>query len=406
MFGTIKCKGDIMKKIVLISLVASSALMAAGYKVPESSLNAVALSNAYVANASGADASYYNPAKMAFSTAKSSDMEVDLTYIGLSKVDYHPVSGSNISSKAESFIVPTIHYVSPAVDKFRFGLSIVSPAGLSKKWDDAPGSTYAKEFTLQTIEVNPTVAYKINDQFAVALGVRGIHSSGVVKNAYYDLKGDGFDWGYNVALTYQPMKDTNIALTYRSNVDLHVSGDATNVLNTTASGRVDSGVKVSIPVPAALNLGVAHTYSGNTTVEFVFERTMWSAYKNLDFDFDNSNVYTPLQAPSPKNWKDSNTYRLGLTHKYNDLTAMAGVAYDESPVPDSTLGYENPDSNGKIISLGGRYDINKNMSIGLSGLVSFKDNRSVNNTPSGGHVNGEFANSRAYLLTTGLEYKY
>jgi long-chain fatty acid transport protein len=85
---------------------------------------------------------------------------------------------------------------------------------------------------------------------------------------------------------------------------------------------------------------------------------------------------------------------------------MAGVAYDESPVPDSTLGYENPDSNGKIISLGGRYDINKNMSIGLSGLVSFKDNRSVNNTPSGGHVNGEFANSRAYLLTTGLEYKY
>ncbi len=53
-----------MKKIVLLSLVATTALMAGGYKIPESSVNAVALSNAYVANASGADASYYNPAKM------------------------------------------------------------------------------------------------------------------------------------------------------------------------------------------------------------------------------------------------------------------------------------------------------------------------------------------------------
>jgi long-chain fatty acid transport protein len=389
-----------MKKIGFLSLATATVLMAGGYKIPESSVNAVALSNAYVASSYGADASYYNPANMVFSDNKGSAIEVDLTYIGLSKVDYNPVSGNSISSKAENFIVATLHYVSPAFDKFRFGFSIVSPAGLSKKWSDAPGSTYAKEFTLQTIELNPTVAYEINEQLAIAFGIRGIDSSGVVKNSYYDLKGDGYDWGYNAALAYKPTKDTNIALTYRSNVDLHVSGDTSAVL-AGSNGKV----KVSIPVPAAANLAVSHTYN-NTTVEFVLERTMWSAYKNLNFDFSNATSEFVLGKPISKNWKDSNTYRLGLTHKHDKVTAMVGVAYDVSPVPDSTIGYENPDSNSKVISLGGRYEINEKMSVGLAGLVSFKDNRSVNNIADGGHVNGEFSNARAYLLSAGMEYKF
>lgn len=389
-----------MKKIVLMSLATATVLMAGGYKIPESSLNAVALSNAYVANANGADAAYYNPANMVFSENKGAALEVDLTYIGLSKVDYTPTNGNTIRSDTENFIVPTLHYVSPAVDNFRFGLSLVSPAGLSKKWNDAPASTYAKEFTLQTLEVNPTVAYEINDQLAVAFGLRGIHSSGVVDNHFYTLKGDGFDWGYNVALTYKPLQDTNIALTYRSNVDLHVSGDTSAIITT-----LNSNVKVSIPVPAAANLAVSHTY-GNTTVEFVLERTMWSAYKNLNFDFSNATNETNLGTPIKKDWKDSNTYRLGLSHRHEKVTAMVGLAYDVSPVPDATIGYENPDSNSKVISLGGRYEINEKMNVGLAGLVSFKEDRAVNNIADGGHVNGDFTNSRVYLLTAGMEYKF
>ena len=401
-----------MKKIVVLSLVASSVLMASGYQIPENSINSTALADAYVANANGADAAYYNPANMVFSDNKGSDLEIDMTYIGLSAMDYKgstAVQGVGIvqkdtSSKTEAFLVPTLHYVSPAVDNFRFGLSVVSPAGLSKRWTDSPASVYSKEFTLKTIEINPSVAYKFNEQFAVALGVRGVYSSGIVDNAYYYLSGTGFDWGYNLALTYKPMKDTNIALTYRSKVDLHVSGDATNIF--TDGPRVDSGVKVSLPVPASVNLAISHTYNNATTVEFVLERTMWSAYKNLDFDFDNLSVYAPLQAPQVKNWKDTNAYRLGLTHKFDKLTAMAGFAYDTTPVPNSSIGYELPDSDGKLISLGARYAFTDQLSVGLAGLISFKDNKSVNNLADGGYLNGEFSNSRAYLVTTGLEYKF
>ncbi len=387
-----------MKKIDLLSLVATTALLAGGYKIPESSVNAVALSNAYVANANGADASYYNPANMVFSENKGGAIEVDLTYIGLSKINYKSANGVyDIDSKAENFIVPTLHYVSPVVGDFRFGLSIVSPAGLSKRWSDSPASLYSKEFTLQTVEINPTVAYKLNDQFAIAVGARGVYSSGKVKNALYTLDGTGMDWGYNLALTLKPDKDTNVAVTYRSQIDLHVSGDTSTTATT-----INSGVKVTLPLPATLTFAASHTFNNTTTVEALLEHNVWSAYDKLDFNFNNATNETNLGKPITKNWEDTDTFRIGVTHKYEKITAMAGFAYDPSPIPNATFSYELPDTTGKIFSLGGRYDISNRVNIGIAGLVDVEDNRKINNAI----LNGEISNGRAYLVSLGMEYKF
>lgn len=387
-----------MRKIALLSIVTATALTAAGYKIPENSVNAVALSNAYVANAHGADAAYYNPANMVFSDNSGGTMEVDLTYVGLSEINYKSTDATvNISSKGENFLIPTFHYVSPKVDNFRFGLSIVSPAGLSKKWSDAPASTTAKEFALQTIEINPTVAYMLNEQLSMAFGIRGIYSNGIVKNAYYEMEGKSFDWGYNLAVTLKPNKDTNIALTYRSGVDLHLSGDTSTTATT-----INSGVKVLLPVPAIISFGVSHTFGDSTTLEAVLEHNVWSAYDKLDFDFDNATNETVLGGSHVKNWKDTDTVRIGVTHTYEKVTAMAGFAYDPSPIPNKTLGYDLPGSDSKIFSLGGRYDLTNSINVGLAGLVSLKDDREVNNSS----INGKFTNSHAYLLTAGLEYKF
>ena len=390
-----------IKKIGLLSLAMASVLMANGYKIPESSINAVALSDAYVANANGADAAYYNPANMVFSSNKGGAIEVDLTYIGLSAMDCKGTTAvpsvgyvpTDTSSKTENFVVPTLHYVSPAVDNFRFGLSVVSPAGLSKRWQQSPASVYSNEFILQTVEINPTIAYKINEILSLAVGARGIFSSGVVKNAYYDMDGTGFDYGYNLALTLKPEKDTNLALTYRSEVDLHVKGnDATH-----------GGVKVVLPLPATLRLGISHLFNGETTLEAVLEHNYWSVYKNLNFDFTNSAVESSaLGQPQSKNWKDTDTLRLGVTHTYQKVTGMVGFSYDPSPTPNSTINYELPDSDGKIFSLGGRYDISNSVNVGVAGLISFKNDRAVSNDT----LNGEFSNSRAYLLSVGMEYKF
>lgn len=88
-------------------------------------------------------------------------LESALTYINLPSVKYSDKQNSlyDGQSKKEQFIVPTFHYVSPKQGNFRYGLSLVAPAGLSKRWDNAYAKATAKEFTLKVFELNPTMRY-------------------------------------------------------------------------------------------------------------------------------------------------------------------------------------------------------------------------------------------------------
>lgn len=129
-----------MKKIALvsaISLAATGQVMAAGYKIPENSINSMALSAAYVANAHGADAAYYNPAAMVYNDAGAS-LEADLTLAHLTSIDLTSGTLAPDSTKVENIPIPSFHYVSPAMGDFRFGLSTVVPVGLSKRWRGLP----------------------------------------------------------------------------------------------------------------------------------------------------------------------------------------------------------------------------------------------------------------------------
>lgn len=407
-----------MRYIVLLSAAAAVA-MAGGYKIPESSINGTALSAAYVANAHGADAAYYNPAAMVYNE-DANLFEADMTYIGLSKIHYASTSGTyNIDSKSESFLVPTLHFASKKLGEngARVGLSLVAPAGLSKRWDSQPAKSSAEEFTLQTIELNPSMAVPLSDAVSMGVGFRIVRTDGVVKSdtgatqVSRDLKGDSIDVGYNLALMLKPTPAVSLAVTYRSKINLTVEGDATlNYLPSAhpSHAAYSGSASVAVPIPASLNFAAAYTFGSGTTVEAVYERTFWSAYKNLDFDYDGTlNAATVAFGTAvSKNYENTNTYRLGLTQKYDKWTAMAGVAYDETPVPESTLGYELPDSNAWIVSLGGRYKIDQSWNIGLAALLDMKQNREVHQSGGSNPVNGEFSDARAYLVTAGIEYRF
>jgi len=408
-----------MKKIALLSLVASSVLLAGGYKIPETSLNAVALGAANIAHNKSADAAYYNPANMVF-MADENAIEVDLMYIKLDPTNYQNSAGTvDIDAQTENFLVPSVHYVSSKMNGgARFGLSVVSPGGLSKRWDDAPAVYSAEEFTLQTVELNPTVALPIGDKIGVALGLRIVHSKGVVKStapiATRDMEGDSIDFGYNIALAYKPTSELELGLTYRSKVDLSVEGDAAlsyrDVANNFGGGAgalytSDSSANVSVPLPATLSLAAAYTFPTKTTLEFVYERNYWSAYQELDFNYGSDvNFVTNyvFGAPINKDWKDTNTFRLGLTQELDTLTLMAGLVYDQTPVPDETLSFELPDSNSIAVSIGGRYAINKQIDVGLAALYSMREKRDATNTS----LDGEFSNSNVLLVSAGVGYKF
>jgi len=414
-----------MKKFVLFpvaSLILSSSLMAGGYKIPEQSVNATALSAAYVANAHGSDAAYYNPAAMVFNEDRSM-LEADLSYIQLTSINFDGTAfGSSFhdDTNNEHFLVPTFHYSSPAVGNMRFGLSLVAPAGLTKRWGGTAEAA-AEEFTLRTYEANPTIAFQLHETFSIAAGFRVVYSSGVVKSSSSataavpigrDLKGDSVDYGYNLALLIRPIENLSLAATYRSKVWLTIKGDAD--LDVAGAVLYSGNAKVDVPLPASLNLAAAYTFNNKTTVEAVFERTFWSIYNELDFDYSRAfNVGHPFNAfdkPGIKNWNNSDSYRLGITHQLDSRwSLMAGFAYDKTPIQKRYIGFELPDSDAVMFSVGAKHKCTDVLTIGGSFLYDRKKelklDASDRNINSGG-ITGKFRDASAYFVTLGLEYKF
>lgn len=407
-------------------LTAGVLAQGAAYKVPENSINSMALSAAYTAGAEGADAAYYNPANMAFNDDRH-HAELDLTYIGLVSVHFDgsaPTAGSGVTdasgsrSMHETFFVPSVFYSSADYGGLRFGFSALSPAGLSKRWETQPAKGYANEFTLKTGEFNPTVAYRIDETLAIGAGVRMIYSMGEVKSAATasrEMSGSGLDFGYNLAVAWRPVSALKLALVYRSEVQLNVTGDATLYYPDDGNygGNVwyDDAGKVSVPIPAMLQAAVAYTFNARTayatTLEFVFHRDFWSAYEQLDFDYPQSlgTLTSAFDDPIPRNWHDANAFRGGVTQQIGDLSLMAGGAFDATPVPEETLNFELPDNDGWMASVGARYRFSPDLSVGFGVLYSKKYDRTVSSVNQNG-IDGTFTHASATLATAGCSFRF
>lgn len=401
--------------VALTGILAAGPAFASGYRIPEQSINSTALSAAYVANTPAADASYYNPANMSWLENRW-QTEASLTWIHLASIEYtdNATPSFNSGSRTEDFAMPNLHVVSPEYNNFRFGLSVVYPYGLSKRWDNSFPRRTAEEFTLKTYEFNPTVSYKINEKLSIGGGVRAIYAEGKVKSNFNgalirDLEGDSTDYGYNLAVSCKPVEDLVLAATYRSKINLNIEGNA--ALNYTPfSLRYNGYAEVMVPAPAVLSLATAYTCnSGRTTAEFTYDKTFWNAYDKLDFNYSQTfsapSPFANFDNPLTKNWVNSEAYRIGLTHRLNtQWTVMAGFAIDKNPIPDQTLGFELPDSDAKIYSCGLRFQPTDNLALGAAYLFDDKESRTV--PTNANSINGAFDNAAAHLVTAGLQYRF
>lgn len=414
-----------MKFIKLIlPLAFASSIFGAGYKIPEQSSDSMALAASNVAKSFGADAAYYNPANMVFMEDKN-HISFNPFYIHLSPTKFKNSSKvyGTVDTKSKDYNVAgaTLYYVSPFfADRFRFGLSFNAPAGLSIEWQDPYSASVAKKFELKIYEFAPSVAYQVTDKLGFAIGPRAIYTSGVIESEtrvphyrYHmsrEVKGDAFDIGYNLALTYRPTENLSFSATYRSEVDIKVEGDTDLFEN---GSRRDIETNIKIPLPATLNLALAYDIS-DWSFMFAYERTFWSAFEKLDFNYDSKVSTHPITLaiiddPHDKKWKDSNTYRFGVTYKATDrLRLMAGFGIDDSIAQDRYVSFEMPDAKAYIYSFGADYKVRDDLNVGFGYL--YQDRQSRKASKKGNlalnTIDGEFDPGDAQLFSISLKYKF
>lgn len=405
-----------MKRKVIGSFVVGAVLamttqsFGAGFKINEQGAKAMGMANAFSAQADDPTALYYNPAGIAF--LKGIQVNLGSLVIAVPQTDFtgttpltgNPPLGTGTSQVAETskrdiFIAPSL-YATYTMENIplSFGLGINSIYPLAKSWDDSSAfRNQIQNISIKPINFQPTVAYRFDSlNLAVAAGIDITHAVVSLQKSPYSSTIDGnpnsapkgafelgnlgvdgtaTDVGYNLGLKWKPRKDLAFGVAYRSEITLHIKGDA-NFLATTPTGlgaigytpaqigalgsavafyraRATSTASTDITLPDQLNLAVAWQPTDKLTLEFDADRTGWSSFDKLQIAFDSPQFAAFNNQPSPKNWKDVWSYKVGGQYALSDLIDLrAGYAYDFSPVPDSTLGPELPDADRHNVAFG------------------------------------------------------
>ncbi len=424
-----------MKKIlrnvllmVLVLVFAAGTALGAGFKLPEQGAKAMGMSMAWTAQANDPSAIYYNPAGI-------TQLEGMHLLIGGTLIDARgstfqgfvkppptiappgALFPTNESGKDQEFFAPVAYYTMQAGDKIFLGIGINAPFGLSR--------TYSPDFTgppsqtgnvaldtqhaqLQTVVVNPTVAYKINDYISIGAGVDYMHAKAeldrvLAPRVKFHLDGDGDAWNWNAGILVTPGYNLRLAVSYRNGYDMEITGDAT------AFGGKTGG-KTDVNMADILVAAVAYQ-TEKFTIEFDYDYTFWSDFENLDIKLD-----SPIIAPSPpfppgtgipafnpqrKDWDDVAAYRLGMRYNFSSSCyGSAGIFYDENPIPEATLGSELPDSDRRGFSLGAGFRI-KDIDVDISYIYFDYRDRRVNNSK----YNGTWSNL-ARLYSLNLSYAF
>jgi long-chain fatty acid transport protein len=222
-----------------------------------------------------------------------------------------------------------------------------------------------------------------------------------------ELEGDDWGFGWNLGFLVEPREGTRIGLHYRSKIKYGVEGEAD------FSGPVlfpDTDVTSDVELPATLSVSLYHEFTPEWAVMADYSRTYWHVLEELRFEFENGlpDGVTTL------NWEDSNRYSLGLQHSPSgsNWTYRMGVAYDETPIPNSR--YRTPRIPGEDriwLAFGLGYKSSDNLSFDFGYAHLFVEDPKVNKSLadaenlSRGNLNGSYEAS-VDILSAQMSWKF
>lgn len=357
--------------------------------------------------------------------------------------------------------VPNLYYVKPINDKLRFGLGVNAPFGLEVTYDDDwIGRYHATNSEMLTLNINPSVSYKMNDRLTLGGGVSGqylhvtlgtkIDSGAACRSAAaaansgtllaqclerfpkvgdsstdsnVEVSGDDFSFGFNVGMLFQATDRTRLGVSYRSSITHDLEGDAKFVVNdalgdirTSAitslqdnlqgdGGRLQNRpITAGVDLPESASFSVAHRFSDK--IELLADAT-WTKWSNFD-ELRIVDTKGDTVGVTPEEWENVWRFSAGGKYKYNDhLTLRTGVAYDESPVPGPKFRTPRLPGNDRTwLSFGANYKINKKMDVDVGYAHLFLDDTPIDNTDHNGYNVSGIYDSEVNIFSSQLNYKF
>jgi len=217
----------------------ASFVQAAGFALIEQ--NASGLGNAYAGAAAVAqDAStvFFNPAGM---TLLPDRQVVIAGHLIKPKAEFSgtvtpAIGGGEGGDAGDWALVPNAYFAFRLTPQVHLGVGLNAPFGLKTEYDsDWIGRYQAIKSEVKTINLNPSIAYKVSDTLSLGAGLNIQWIEAELTNrqplglppapvTLLKIKGDDYGWGYNLGALWQLTPATRIGLSYRSEVDYTLDG--------------------------------------------------------------------------------------------------------------------------------------------------------------------------------------
>ena len=170
-------------------------------------------------------------------------------------------SGTTGPYARHTFVPPNAYVTVPIGNNLTFGLGLMTPFGLRTNWADPwVGRFVSSDANVKTLDIEPALAWQSGDgRIAIGAGAdyRRAHiilqrNNGAlnpfngritdVANVYLNSDWDNA-WGYNVGVLFKPSDRFRIGASYRSDMDINFTGDATFTQIPTGNAQLDAIVK-------------------------------------------------------------------------------------------------------------------------------------------------------------------
>jgi long-chain fatty acid transport protein len=290
-----------------------------------------------------------------------------------------------------------------------------------------------------SVDINPSLAYRINSHFSVGAGVSAQYIDAELKNAVdygtidvatggvfglvpqgadgrAELEADDWAWGYNLGVLFELNENTRFGLTYRSQVEYDIDDGSAEIQTPAAAqplanalGLVDTEGSTEIDMPASASLSAYHKLSEKWAIMANVTWTEWSSWDELRVKFDSG----ALDNVTTHDWDDTFYYAIGATWYYSDQwTFRGGFAYDETPVPNARKRSPRvPDDDRFWVSGGASYEFLERWGLDFAGTYIWTDgDPEINKTATGedlfrGNLKGDYQ-AYSYILSLQINYTF
>lgn len=417
----------------LAAMVFSNEAQASGFMIRENSAEAVGM--AYAGEGSLADdpsTVFNNPAGMAWLQGDWLDFGAGAIF---PTVDFHgaspaltspffgPEPGNDSGNGGRSALIPNGYGLYHINDRLTAGLAVTAPFGNMIKYNSMFYGRYTDvEFSALTVDVNPNLAYKVNDQLSIGGGlsaqyftgtfIQAINGAalGLPSDADLRAKGDNWGFGYNLGLLAKPWADWGIGVTYRSKIEHKVQGDANfqklppPLLG--ALGFANGPASIDIAVPATIGTSVTHDVTEKLTIASELQWTEWHSFASTNLILSNG-AELPVVQHYQNSWMVSAGAQYHLTPAW---TLRGGLGWDQSPVTDQYRSVSLPDQDRYMVAVGFGYAFSERLGLDAAYTHYFATHGSINDSstvtsPTGDTVHGNYQLSIDYLVAS-LKYKF